>query len=277
MCQYPQAEGGATGGNVAPRLHHPYHRVVTDMRCWEGEHLTYILAATMGGVLYYPLASFVYPNLQFADKSVDLKFEPTFMIFYQQTRLILAGATTLFPNNNIMVLNTCLSVFLLNAFADYQMEPCLVPCVNNWRLLEFLGSAWACAAAIVLISTEEQLASAVVLGVGCLLLLVVVVWRGHRLQGDAEAGTGIFASAADSEESTGLSLELRSLGETWEEPPPVSERDAFAAMRAEFLEAEQYIAAQGCVTEQDILDVMAHQSNTEISNSAVADQVSPEF
>ena len=34
---------------------------------------------------------------QFADKSVDLKYEPSFLILYQQSRLVLAGAMALYP------------------------------------------------------------------------------------------------------------------------------------------------------------------------------------
>jgi len=58
--------------------------------CWEGEHAGYIAAAACAILAYYPLAAFIYPNLQFADPSVDIKYKPSFMILLQTTRFALS-------------------------------------------------------------------------------------------------------------------------------------------------------------------------------------------
>lgn len=37
-----------------------------------------------GIIIYYPLATFFFPNLQFQDRALDLKYDPTFMVLVIQ-------------------------------------------------------------------------------------------------------------------------------------------------------------------------------------------------
>ena len=51
----------------------------------------------IGLILYYPAATFMDPNLQFVDKTLDIKFAPTYLIFLCQGKLMIAGAAVFFP------------------------------------------------------------------------------------------------------------------------------------------------------------------------------------
>lgn len=59
--------------------------------CSSTKHKVLMGVAVAGMLLYYPLASFLYPNLQFADEGDDLKYEPTFVVIETQAKLFLAG------------------------------------------------------------------------------------------------------------------------------------------------------------------------------------------
>jgi hypothetical protein len=107
----------------------------TDITCWEGQHLLMVFGSVIGVMLYYPLASFIYPNLQFADKSLDLKYKPTFIILLAQGKLVLTGIAVFFPGQAYLLLSTTLVVYVLFALLNYTMQPCLVQWVNDGRTL----------------------------------------------------------------------------------------------------------------------------------------------
>lgn len=45
----------------------------------------------IGLIAYYPLSTYVFPNFQFADKVLDLKFKPSYLIIYFQVQFILVA------------------------------------------------------------------------------------------------------------------------------------------------------------------------------------------
>ena len=50
-----------------------------------------MLVTLLGIFIYYPLSSFMFPNLQFQDKALDLKYNPSFMVLQVQVKLIITG------------------------------------------------------------------------------------------------------------------------------------------------------------------------------------------
>jgi len=93
----------------------------------------YVLGAIVAILLFYPLASLVYPNLQFEDKSVDIKYQPSFMIFLQQLRLLAVGVAVLHPETPWVTVPTGLVCFVLLVFLSISMQPCLIWWVNGLR------------------------------------------------------------------------------------------------------------------------------------------------
>lgn len=62
-----------------------------NMICNDDTHYTYVFLASLGIILYYPLSSFLFPNIQFQNKSLDLKYDPTFLVILAQVKLLIAG------------------------------------------------------------------------------------------------------------------------------------------------------------------------------------------
>ena len=88
----------------------------------------------------------------FADKSVDIKFRPTFMIFLQQLRLLLAGVTVLYPGDPNMILLPALAIFLTLTALNTSMQPCLVWWINIFRSLLFSICTWSAACSLALVN-----------------------------------------------------------------------------------------------------------------------------
>ena len=77
-----------------------------------------VIASIVGITAYYPLASFIYPNLQFADKSLDLKYKPTFIILLAQGKLVLTGIAVFFPGEAYLLLSFTLVIYVLFALLN---------------------------------------------------------------------------------------------------------------------------------------------------------------
>lgn len=59
--------------------------------CNDQTHYIYVFFASIGILLYYPLSSFLFPNIQFQNKALDLKYDPTFVVILTQIKLLISG------------------------------------------------------------------------------------------------------------------------------------------------------------------------------------------
>jgi hypothetical protein len=46
--------------------------------------------------VYYPLSTFIYPDFQYGDKSLDLKYRSTYLVLYVQIKLLILGVGNFF-------------------------------------------------------------------------------------------------------------------------------------------------------------------------------------
>jgi len=47
--------------------------------------------AAVAIILYYPISTFMFPNFQFQDKGLDLKYDPSFLVLNIQAKLLITG------------------------------------------------------------------------------------------------------------------------------------------------------------------------------------------
>ena len=67
------------------------------IECFSFEHNIYIVFSLICLIIYYPVSTYTMPNFQFAEKRLDLKYKPSYMILYLQVNFILsAGKVILF-------------------------------------------------------------------------------------------------------------------------------------------------------------------------------------
>ena len=60
------------------------------VRCGSATHVIYLVCGLVAALSYYPLIAYLQPQLQFKSKSLDLKFEPTYLVLVAQIKLSLA-------------------------------------------------------------------------------------------------------------------------------------------------------------------------------------------
>ena len=54
------------------------------IECMSNLHSIYMGLGLLGILIYYPVATFFYPNFQFLDKTLDLKYNPSFTVLVLQ-------------------------------------------------------------------------------------------------------------------------------------------------------------------------------------------------
>ena len=66
------------------------------IECNTGDHILYLVFAGIGMLLYYPLSSFLFPNIQFQNNDLDLKYNPTWIVILTQVKLLVSGTINMF-------------------------------------------------------------------------------------------------------------------------------------------------------------------------------------
>eukprot|EP01006_Ploeotia_vitrea_P052716 TRINITY_DN67718_c7_g3_i1.p1 TRINITY_DN67718_c7_g3~~TRINITY_DN67718_c7_g3_i1.p1 ORF type:complete len:812 (-),score=438.40 TRINITY_DN67718_c7_g3_i1:1643-3946(-) len=215
VCVYP-TDGGS------PIMQHD-----TSVVCWQASHLLKAAVAGIGVSVYYPTASFMYPNMQFVDKSLDIKFETTFLIFVAQGKLFLSGMASFFPDDPYFILVSALAVYTLFLVSNVSGEPCLVKRVNIWRTGSFAMASWACIAGLIVTGTGDQLLSFVLLVVGwCVIVIFTAVWFMYVWHPDM-LGMAPDESDGRSESVRGFGGQRRLAGASGMIPPDIAEEDGY--------------------------------------------------
>ena len=59
--------------------------------CLTDEHSMYMGIGALALLIYYPISTFIFPNFQFQNKVLDLKYDPSFTVIQIQGRLLITG------------------------------------------------------------------------------------------------------------------------------------------------------------------------------------------
>lgn len=68
----------------------------SSISCLSDDHLNYMFLALLGIIIYYPLSTFMFPNIQFGDGSLDLKYTPEYLVIYVQYKLLALTISSFF-------------------------------------------------------------------------------------------------------------------------------------------------------------------------------------
>lgn len=91
-----------------------------------------VLISLVSLIAYYPLSSYAMPNFQFAEKNLDLKYRPSYLILYFQVNFILLACKVLLSGtgiaHSIQIVNNAVIIFALAylALSVIGMKPCFV-------------------------------------------------------------------------------------------------------------------------------------------------------
>ena len=83
---------------------------------------------------YYPFATFLYSNLQFVNKTTDIKFHPQFIVYIAQIKFIFSTlASFLHSTSSLVIIRLMIMsgfMFIL-ALISITKTPCMVQSVNH--------------------------------------------------------------------------------------------------------------------------------------------------
>lgn len=101
------------------------------VECFSSGHNTMVIISLACLIGYYPLSSYAMPNFQFAEKSLDLKYRPSYLILYFQVNFILLACKVLLSGStsqNIQIINSSIiiAVLLYLGFSVGMLKPCFV-------------------------------------------------------------------------------------------------------------------------------------------------------
>ena len=133
--------------------------------CWGLMHAGYLAAVVLAVATYYPISTFLFPNFQFADASLDIKYDAGFLVILNQAKLILAGVSSYYGKEIDGVETTPsierfsayasliiqITVFAFLCYYNYTSQPCLVKWFNIFRTLSFAMSFVACCSSLVMV------------------------------------------------------------------------------------------------------------------------------
>ena len=104
----------------------------TSIECFSSYHIYISMVSLICLIIYYPLSSYAMPNFQFAEKSLDLKYRPSYLIFYFQVQFVLLANKVLLNNVNtsytIEIVYISINIFALSilTFSIYTLKPCFI-------------------------------------------------------------------------------------------------------------------------------------------------------
>ena len=90
--------------------------------CYDTNYIGYIVASIIGLSVYYPLATFIYPMLQFNDPDLDIKFSPTYLIILSQSKLLITGIQVFLPYQLYLVYQLILISIIIIFIFIYSVK-----------------------------------------------------------------------------------------------------------------------------------------------------------
>lgn len=100
----------------------------TTLQCFIRPHSGYLAIAIICLLIFYPMLSFLYPNLQFQNRALDLRYDPTYLVVAMQIKLVVAATGAFFAHPDIVIYQSYICAFVLFGFGILarKMKPCLV-------------------------------------------------------------------------------------------------------------------------------------------------------
>ena len=98
----------------------------------DNQHVVYFVFAILALILYYPLATLLYPNIAYHDKALDIKFDTSYLVIESQGKLVIAGFSAFFAKEVYIWLQLIVSIVVSTVLLILciKIKPCLIMSVN---------------------------------------------------------------------------------------------------------------------------------------------------
>ena len=133
-------------------------------------------------IVYFPLSSYTFPNFQFSEKRLDLKYRPSYLVLYFQINFVLSANQVLLSlaNDNPTVEQAFISINIVSLFflalVCLRIKPCLIEWFNWIEFLTIvLGLIWN-VGGLVLYLTKQWTACVVACAAASLITILIVLY-----------------------------------------------------------------------------------------------------
>lgn len=156
-----------------------------DIVCFSSTHAVYFCLSILAIIIYYPLATLLYPTIQYQNKGLDLKYDTTYVVLESQGKLAIVGFAAFLPREKYikMQLIVCICVTCILGLIVAKAKPCLVKSYNLWKAGGFFLVAWCAFWALMNVVSGGQLFCLVLLVVGVALIAVGLGVLQYKLYG----------------------------------------------------------------------------------------------
>ena len=148
------------------------------IECYNAEHFLYLIVTIIAVLLYYPLATLMFPNLQFSNRMVDVKFTPSFMVLISQTKLFIAGIAVFLRSSNSVTFRLSISsaLFLFLWYENYKMKPWVVVSTNLWFGAGYFLAFWINLWAIIVPTLHSDILALSLMGLGVVCISGITIF-----------------------------------------------------------------------------------------------------
>jgi len=178
--------------------------------CWTGTHVGYIVAALLALLLYYPVSTFIFPNFQFADKSLDIKFNTTFVLLLAQVKMVCTGITVFFVDV-VWIQSLYVLCFGFLSYLSYSMQPCIIKRLNVWRTASYGMTCILCSCTLIAHFANDTFVPGILGIVLCVLVAASASYRHYtkemEIKRHADLEDDAFHSDARASEEARLEQE----------------------------------------------------------------------
>jgi hypothetical protein len=151
------------------------------IECYTSWHIGLMVSAFTSLMVYYPIATFLFPLMQFNDSDLDFKHKQTYLIVLAQAKLLISGFKVFLPYSKYYEYQLVLSSVVLFLIFIYTVieKPCYEKRFNLWASFGyfFAGSTNFFAFLNVKLGGSD-LVTLIYLVLVCLGLFVILVIQG---------------------------------------------------------------------------------------------------
>jgi len=159
--------------------------IAKEMECFsQGHSLKYFVPSVVCFLAYYPIATLLYPSMQYQNRNLDIKFDSTFLVLESQGKIIIASFGVFFNSDWVwMKLSVMILVFVFLFILSFKMQPCICKSYNVIKIFAYLLPLWTCGCSLLVLIFENLddesailvIVRYVALPVGNLVILVFMV------------------------------------------------------------------------------------------------------
>lgn len=112
----------------------------TEIICYSPYHFVLFCMGFLCILCYYPIATFIFPMLQFNDLKSDLRFQTTYLVVLSQIKLFVTGLSVFLPANMYLEYQLVLVSLSVGFLVIYTIvkRPCLALKFNLWISFGYL-------------------------------------------------------------------------------------------------------------------------------------------